>query len=250
MKLEKVEYSIVIKVEENNAYLMPVNGIESKMSISDGIVIGKQSNYLGIEFISETNKRAYYKADNAIVALSSVDGMITIYEEGKDKPWLLNQDGSLLADISDKEEEVFCIDDEERKKSHEDIEIIIEDDIFKSYIVYKKQKYPLSKSLVIGDDIYGFKISLNITDNENTTIYPTHGPIYGIELYENSIRVFEKDKSIPWVFSKSGYLLGEADYNKLLRSEQVAYCERHKMTLEELNHEIDTHLGIPERKLS
>lgn len=250
MKLEKTKNPLVIKAEDDNAYLMPINGIEYKMNINDGIVIGRQCNYLGIEFINTTNKSTYYKTDNPITVLSSVDGIITIYEDGKNDPWLLTRDGSLLTTISDEEEEVFCIDGEQRKKSCEDIEIIIEDDIFKSNIVYKNKKYPLPRSLVIGDNIYGFKISVNIVDNENTTIYPTHGPIYGIELYENRIRVFEKDKSIPWVFSKTGYLLGEADYNKILRSEQAAYCERHKLTLEELNREIDESLGNIERKLS
>lgn len=250
MKLEKTKNPLVIKAEDNGAYLMPINGIEYKMNINDGIVIGRQNNYLGIKFINANNQSNYYKTDNAITALSSVDGIITVYEDGKNIPWLLNQDGSLITTISDEKEEVFCIDGEQRKKSHEDIEIVIKDDILQSYIVYKNERFPLPRSLVIGDNIHGFKICVNIADNENTTIYPTHGPIYGIELYKNRVRVFEKDKSIPWVFSKTGYLLGEADYNKILRSEQAAYCERHKLTLEELNREIDESLGNIERKLS
>ncbi len=142
-------------------------------------------------------------------------------------------------------EEVFEINGEVRKKTKTDLEIVLESNIYKSYIIYQNKRFPLSVGLVLGGDIHGFRVTVNIPSKESSTIYPTHASIYGIELYDHDVKVYEQDKSIPWTFTKIGELIGEADYNKLLRSEQKSYCERHHLTQEELEKE----MNCKERKL-
>lgn len=237
--------ALVIRVNDDKVSLMPGDGINYEMDITNGILIGKNYNYMGLIIEIGEERKVQYVSDKPIVALSSNDGLISVYEENREEPWLFRRDGSLVTS----NECEFIINGEVRKKSVEDIIINIEDNHLDSSILYKGETLDLKNGCVFGDDIYGFIINSNIPGNENKTVYPTHAPIYGLEQRNGTIRVYERDKSIPWLFTNQGFLLEEADYNKSLVNEQKSYCERHAISMDKLMEELGIERDIKQVKL-
>lgn len=237
---------IVISVQDSGPFIEPLNGIKEKMDITNGTVIGGDNEYYGVKLVNG-EKEVVFETEHSISAILGSNGAIAVYEVGDDEPSIINYDGILVKDATSSYQE-YSYSNEIRRKSSIDLTIFLERNVNKSYIEYKGERFPLTGSLVIGMGLFGFTIVVNIPGKESITTYPTHGNVYGVELNGGYVRVFEEDKSIPWTFTECGIFIKEAEYNKILRNEQAAYCRRHNITQEELELELSREFDTLDKK--
>ncbi len=99
---------------------------------------------------------------------------------------------------------------------------ILLDPIGERYILLGEDKeipyYDLQIGCVIGAKNYGF----NIISSEKQDLYYTQCPIYGLEIKNNLLTIYEEGKNIPWKFSLDGECIEDAKFLSISR-EDVRY---------------------------
>lgn len=243
LSTSKPKNPIILKVSAEKITVCSKSGLEREIEDTIGVILSQEEKHDGfiIEGIKESSIE--HTTKNPVIALNVDEENIIIYEENKNDPWVIGKDGTIINNHFVVEE--LEISGRVHKKTNVELTVVIMPNMYKNHIVFQGEKFSLSKGLIIGSDIYGFRVQVNKTKNEGTTEYLTTGPIYGMQQLANGkILIYERDKSIPWAFTEEGVLVEEADFNKYLKDEQRQYCEYHGITLAELEQELSETLEI------
>lgn len=103
----------------------------------------------------------------------------------------------------------------------------------KQQLVLSSETIPLKDGAVFGGDHYGFSIISKKDGEETTETYPTQCRIYGIQMDNDQLYIFEDHKYLPWKFSSDGTLISSAVFSTLKRDEIAYVAETYGVTTEE-----------------
>ena len=84
----------------------------------------------------------------------------------------------------------------------------------------------LSNGAVFSSSHYGFILITNKTGEEEKKFYPTQCPIYGLQIVDGVLNIFEEGKYVSWQFRRSGEMLQTA---KFLETRDYEYLVNHGM---------------------
>lgn len=240
---------IVIEIDKDDIRLVLADG-ESEVDLENGVSFDDEDHY---GFILKSNieiapKEQTFPTNNPLRGIFISDGKILIYERNVKRPWQFGADGLLVRNnvITSDEYKTYVVNGEVRKKSNDDVVVVLEHGITEakySYIEYAGKKHPLMNGIVFGDEVYGFKVAVKGPENKGITEYATEGSLYGIQGINDErgqrFLVYEDNKTIPWEFTPYGELRQESEFAKTLKTEKDAYLQRYGITEEQLMQELN-----------
>ena len=107
-------------------------------------------------------------------------------------------------------------------------------------IISDEERLPLESGAVFGGDHYGFNLIVEKNGEETSTSYPTQCRIYGTQMSDGKVFVFEDHKYIPWKFLADGTMVSNAIFSSLKRDEwdyvKTTYGVQTEDDLKELNY--------------
>lgn len=78
-------------------------------------------------------------------------------------------------------------------------------------IITKSERLPLEHGAVFEEDYFGFNLIVE-KDGKKTT-YPTQCRIYGTQIFNGQLYVFEEHKYLSWKFTTNGRMLSNAMFS-------------------------------------
>lgn len=100
-------------------------------------------------------------------------------------------------------------------------------------LVSDEERLPLENGAVFGNDHFGFHIVVERDGKETTETYATQCRIYGTQINNEQLYVFEDHKYLPWKFSLDGTLLSYAVFSELKKDEMEYVRETYGVKSEE-----------------
>lgn len=114
-------------------------------------------------------------------------------------------------------------------------------------LISDEEKLPLESGAVFGGDHFGFNLIVEKDGQETTETYPTQCRIYGTQINNDTLYVFEDHKFIPWKFSIDGILLSHAVFSDLKRDEMEYIRETYGVKTEEELDELNNYRKVSKR---
>lgn len=100
-------------------------------------------------------------------------------------------------------------------------------------LILENERLPLESGAVFGGDHFGFNLIVEKDGEESTTTYPTQCRIYGTQMNNGQLFVFEDHKYLPWKFASDGTMLSNAVFSNLKRDEMAYLAETYGVQTEE-----------------
>lgn len=195
--------------------------------LSPGILY--DSKHYGFVLIIDFNgkqKELVFPTQCSVNAVGYKDSLLKLFENGKKNPWVFDKYGKLLqSNLNDFTNEFI----DNYKIELKNRDTFVEDSIILDPICLKisrnpkesvilgndsiKKEYPLNPGAIIGDIHYGFVLIIDTLNGQKEVVYPTHNIIdaVGVENGEfGDIKIYEKGKYQPWIFTYDGKLKKEA----------------------------------------
>lgn len=200
-----------------------------KFPLNPGVVLS--GNHYGFVIIVDHNgkqKEYVYPTQCNIGGIGFEGKNLKIFEDGKVLPWIFDKLGNLehstFNDFSSEFIYEYNIIETDSSFTGEPIlknpvSIKIAEDPKKSVILRDdniEEDYPIYPGAVLGSVHYGFILIMDTEKGQREIIYPTQNSIYGVGIEgtpNDDLKIFEKDKYHPWVFSLDGKLVNESSYN-------------------------------------
>lgn len=244
MNLEsKMQNPICIKIGKDSNVILVDEENKKEHPLVPGVMFGGE--HFGFVIISDNNRNQreyFYPTQCKIEAIGIEDGVLKIFEEGKKLSWRFNKKGKLeysaFGDFTDEFRRKFDTIVEnydmfiKEPKLENPVRVKIslnpeESMILQDEIV--KKDYPLCPGVMLGTLHYGFILMFDTEYGKKEVVYPTQNRIDAIGIeghYNNDLKVFEKGKYHPWVFTFDGKFKKQASYNQ--------YSKRDKKFVEEV----------------
>lgn len=221
--------SNIIMADEKNKEVHPL--------IPGAIFGGEHYGFVLIVDHNGKQREIVHPTQCRIDAAGIEGGHLKIFEEGKKNAWIFDKTGKLEHSAFDE------FTDEVRSK----FDIIVENyDMFmgeptlknpvsikisenpEESVILKdeniQENYPLYPGAMLGTVHYGFILIIDTEKGQKEIIYPTHNGIDAIGIEGDvcgDLKIFEKGKYHPWVFTYKGKLKKQSSYNQYSKSDKA-----------------------------
>lgn len=251
----KILNPICIKLGKTSNVLLVSDNDDSEKSnevydLVPGIMFkGDHYGFILIVDYNGKQKEFVYLTQCKIDAVGLNNGHLNIFEEGKKKAWKFDKTGKLEKSAFDD------FTDEFRSK----FDIIVENyDMFmgeptlknpisikialnpEESVILKDESsdkdYPLYPGAMIGTEHYGFILKFDSEEGEKEVIYPTQNRIDAIgtdEDFYGDLKIFEKGKYNPWLFTFDGKFKNKSSYNQYSRKDKDFVDDCYQLNEEE-----------------
>lgn len=246
------ESPVVVRLSHLENVIMPLNGFEAEIKLdSKGVMIDNTRHaHYGFTIIVDYNNNQVeqsFRTDGRIIALQMENGKLAIYEENRVHPWLFDKSGKAIftndATVNFHHEKCDMTFNSSGHLEQNDglIKIIIDKVNDRVTIDANGDELPIVPGAQFGNEYHGinFEIIKKSSDGIETikTSYLTEDALCGIEAevkdkqlnheytideIEN-IKVYEREKYHPWIFTSEGELVEKSSYNVYSRRDIEAY---------------------------
>lgn len=250
---------ICIRLGKDTNFIMADEKNEKNHPLEPGVVCSGE-NY-GFVLITDHNgvqKETVYATQCRIQGIGiDSSGFLRVFEESKKIPWIFSKDGKLeqstfdqftdefnAADFIIQNYDIFVkkpnagnpipdlADEHNGEPSFiNPIKIRITRNPEKSVILKDeniKDDYPLYPGAVIGDIHYGFVLIIDTEKGQKEVTYFTQNRIDAVGIEESicgDLKIYERGKYHPWVFTYDGNFKKEASYNPYSRKDKEFVIE-------------------------
>ncbi len=242
----KVSDPVCIKLgKESNVILADKKNKENHPLVPGAMFNGEHYGFVLIVDFNGKQQEFVYSTQCKIEAVGMADGILNIFEEGKKFAWKFDEKGNLkhsaFNEFTDEFRSKFDIIVENYNMFANEptlmnpISIKIAMDPEKSVILKDEniqKDYPLHPGVMLGTEHYGFILKIETEKCTKEVIYPTQNRIDAIGCQESffvDLKVYEKGKYNPWVFSFDGKLKSESSYNKYSKRDQAFVEENYEL---------------------
>lgn len=224
---------ISIKLGDENYILDDQN---NNISITPGVLVN--NDHYGFSVICDFNglqKETIYKTQNKICAIIIKNGNLLVFEDGKSEPWVIKKNGTLVKSATDKySDEKYCAFNVILQNYEEFLNLPILDnpirirfpkDLQRRVILDKDgPDLPFYPGVMYDDSHYGFILEIETYEGVNVIKYPTQNAVVAIgsdrKEEDSELKIFEKGKYFPWVFSSCGNLINKSSFNSLSKNDK------------------------------
>lgn len=246
--MEKMEIEAIIKnpicIRLGNNLNIIIENESGKIEhpLVPGVMFGGE--HFGFILISETNgkqRETIYPTHRKIQAVGMNDSTLSIFEDGKEMPWLFERNGRIIhssrednlvdgitkGDILVRNPDLFTGD----PLLLNPVRIKISENPEASKILGDNPgdiEYPLYPGAMLGGLHYGFIIIKEKDGKVVEKAYPTQHRIEAVGIeggFYCDLKVFEEGKYHSWVFSFDGELNKESSYNPYSRKDVAFVTE-------------------------
>lgn len=233
----KISNPICIRLGKNTNLIMVDEKNNEVVPLKPGAMFsGEHYGFVLIVDYNGKQKEYVYPTQCRIDAVGIEGSRLKVFEEGKTLSWIFDSDGKLEYSAFDK------FTDEFRSKFNvivENYDMFMEEPTLKNPIrimialnpeesvilkdEYIQEEYPLNPGVMLGGEHYGFILIIHTPKGQKEITYPTQNRIEAIGMEGNflgDIKVFEKGKYHPWLFSFDGQLKKESSYNPYSKNDE------------------------------
>lgn len=205
----KVKKTICIKIDKDEKILL--FGDEDVCPLNPGAMLGP--GHFGIVLIAEKDGvqgEAVYPTESDISGVCINRGKIKVYENGKNNPWIFDQEGNLIHSITgekiSKNEDATLPVELEYPDIKNPILIDIVDGVFNGKIVSNDESFPVCPGVMLGGSHYGFIVRMKSKNGTIKDVFqPTKNRIDAIGSDESfdSVKVYEVGRAFPYIVDES-----------------------------------------------
>lgn len=234
----KISDPICIRLGKETNLIMGDEINKEAVPLKPGAMFGGE--HYGFVLIVDYNgkqKEYVYPTQCRIDAVGISGSRLKVFEDGKKFSWIFDSDGkmehSAFDEFTDEFRTKFNVIVENNDMFMEEptlknpISVMISWNPEESVILkdeYIQENYPLNPGVMLGGIHYGFIFIVNTPKGQKEIIYPTQNRIEAIGIEGNycdgDIKVFEKGKYHPWIFSFEGKFKQESSYNEYSRRDK------------------------------
>lgn len=235
----KISNPVRIRLGKNSNFIMADEKNKENHPLIPGALFGGE--HYGFILIVDYNgkqKEFVYPTQCKIEGAGILNNILNIFEEGKKIAWKFDKSGNLEHSAFDEFTDEFRSKFDVVGENYDmfmgkpilinPINIKIALDPEESVILKDddvQENYPLFPGVMLGTEHYGFVLLIDSANGQKEIIYPTQNRIeaVGIEksTYHSELKIFEKSKYHPWVFTPDGKFKSESSYNQYSRRDKL-----------------------------
>ena len=224
----RIYQPINIHLGKNYNCILADDCCKKEYPLNPGAILGGE--HYGFVLITDTKgsqKENIYSTQYPIDAINMEGNTLKIFEKGRKESWLFDEKGFLkhspYEELSEEELVIVYSDPSPEVPNNEPkfinpIEIKIAMDPKKSTACFEKDSisYPLCPGVMIGDEHYGFILTIETSKGEKKFYYPTQNRIdaLGSNEEKDDLKIYEEGKQYPWIFNHKGKLKTKASCKK------------------------------------
>ena len=237
----KILNPVHIRLGKNYDTIMDGKNSKVVYPIDPGAILGGE--HYGFVLIIDHNgkqKEIIYPTECRVEAVGIQGDYLNIFEEGKKATWIFDKIGKMVRSASNEfidkyrtqfntifeNSLMFC----DMPILKNPINIKIARNPEESVIVKDEniqENYPLYPGVMLGTEHYGFILTIDTDNGQKEMIYPTQNRIDAVGIEGNAyndLKIFEKGKYHPWLFTFDGKLKNKSSYNQYSKRD-VGYVE-------------------------
>lgn len=234
----KISDPVCIRLGKDSNFIMADENNKEAHPLVPGAMFGGE--HYGFVLIVDHNgkqREIVYPTQCRIDAVGIEGGHLKLFEEGKKFAWRFDKSGKLEHSAFDE------FTDEFRSK----FDIIVENyDMFmgeptlknpisikiarnpEESVILKdeniQENYPLCPGAMLGTVHYGFVLIIDTLKGQKEVVYPTQNRIDAVGIEGDicgDLKIFEKGKYHPWLFTFDGKLKNESSYNQYSKRDKA-----------------------------